>query len=338
MKVRQDAWTDEDDLLLAETVLRHVREGSTQLNAFEEVGDKLDRTSAACGFRWNAVVRHRYEKALQLAKKQRKQRQRILGKDVSGKKKLLYSPPVPSIEEFEVPQPAGMMEMSTELNETDSLQLFNTLNTLEMQDTFGLQSLQNLQESLLLQDSDSNTELESESAREAVSQTSDSAEVISEPTETGPTKVEKPEMPLVATDIPKIETESLPQKTAFKPEPEMLAKSAPVIQQTRQANSLTLGHVIAYLQNLNSTNFHADIYKSENERLMREILGLRKENEGLKAQVKKLENNTQTMQEDYETLMQIMNRARKLVLFEEEDHSSTKFKMDRNGNLEKVAE
>ena len=38
MKVRQDAWTDEDDLLLAETVLRHVREGSTQLNAFEEVG------------------------------------------------------------------------------------------------------------------------------------------------------------------------------------------------------------------------------------------------------------------------------------------------------------
>ena len=55
MKVRQDAWTDENDLLLAETVLRHVREGSTQLNAFEEVGDKLNRTSAACGFRWNAV-------------------------------------------------------------------------------------------------------------------------------------------------------------------------------------------------------------------------------------------------------------------------------------------
>ncbi|MDP4155508.1 MAG: RsfA family transcriptional regulator, partial [Bacillota bacterium] len=25
MKVRQDAWTDENDLLLAETVLRHVR-------------------------------------------------------------------------------------------------------------------------------------------------------------------------------------------------------------------------------------------------------------------------------------------------------------------------
>lgn len=67
-KQRQDAWSEENDLLLAETVLRHVREGSTQLNAFEEVGDKLNRTSAACGFRWNAVVRHQYEKALALAK------------------------------------------------------------------------------------------------------------------------------------------------------------------------------------------------------------------------------------------------------------------------------
>lgn len=68
MKTRQDAWTEENDLLLAETVLRHVREGSTQLNAFEEVGDKLNRTSAACGFRWNAVVRHKYEKLCSLQK------------------------------------------------------------------------------------------------------------------------------------------------------------------------------------------------------------------------------------------------------------------------------
>lgn len=94
-KQRQDAWSEENDLLLAETVLRHVREGSTQLNAFEEVGDKLNRTSAACGFRWNAVVRHQYEKALQLAKKQRKQRMRALGNGQPAKKKLLYQPPAP---------------------------------------------------------------------------------------------------------------------------------------------------------------------------------------------------------------------------------------------------
>src|SRR5690242_3692662 len=131
VKDRQDAWTDENDLLLAETVLRHVREGSTQLNAFEEVGDKLNRTSAACGFRWNAVVRHRYEKALQLAKKQRKQRQRVLGKDQGGKKKLLYNPPVPVTDDIETLAPL-QVEMPLEA----------TISTLEMPDLPDFQDMQ----------------------------------------------------------------------------------------------------------------------------------------------------------------------------------------------------
>lgn len=76
MKLRQDAWSSEDDLLLAETVLRHIREGNTQLRAFDEVGDELNRTSAACGFRWNAVVRNQYNEAIKLAKKQRKEMKR----------------------------------------------------------------------------------------------------------------------------------------------------------------------------------------------------------------------------------------------------------------------
>lgn len=71
--VRQDAWNQDEDLLLAEVVLRHIREGSTQLAAFEEVGEKLSRTPAACGFRWNSTIRKKYESAIQLAKKQRKQ-------------------------------------------------------------------------------------------------------------------------------------------------------------------------------------------------------------------------------------------------------------------------
>lgn len=79
MKIRQDAWIKENDELLAEAVLRHVKEGSTQLNAFEEAGDALDRTAAACGFRWNAVVRKFYEEQLADAKKERKERLRVLG-------------------------------------------------------------------------------------------------------------------------------------------------------------------------------------------------------------------------------------------------------------------
>ncbi|MDQ0214197.1 prespore-specific regulator [Oikeobacillus pervagus] len=238
MKTRQDAWTEEDDLLLAETVLRHVREGSTQLNAFEEVGDQLNRTSAACGFRWNAVVRHQYEKALQLAKKQRKQRQRLLGKESSGKKKLLYQPPTPSPEELEA------MSLS------------------------------------------------------------------------------------LASD----------QELAVEEVPDIQQLNAHITETEEASNHITLEKVIAFLQNMTQSNYQANILKSENARLKHEIASLKKQNEELAAKVMTLEQNSETMQEDYETLMKIMNRARKLVLFEEEDQSTSTFKMDRNGNLEKMAE
>lgn len=85
VKIRQDAWLKENDELLAEAVIRHVKEGSTQLNAFEEAGDALNRTAAACGFRWNAVVRRLYEKELAEAKKERKERMRVLG--VNGRRR-----------------------------------------------------------------------------------------------------------------------------------------------------------------------------------------------------------------------------------------------------------
>ncbi|WP_043933437.1 RsfA family transcriptional regulator [Bacillus sp. EB01] len=70
---RQDAWTADEDLLLAEVILRNIREGGTQLQAFEEVGRKLSRTSAACGFRWNSHVRKQYKAGIEHAKKQRKE-------------------------------------------------------------------------------------------------------------------------------------------------------------------------------------------------------------------------------------------------------------------------
>lgn len=70
---RQDAWTKDEDILLAETVLRHIRQGKTQLEAFKEVAKQLSRTSAACGFRWNATIRKNYHEAVQHAKEERKQ-------------------------------------------------------------------------------------------------------------------------------------------------------------------------------------------------------------------------------------------------------------------------
>ncbi len=261
MKIRQDAWSEENDLLLAETVLRHVREGSTQLNAFEEVGDKLNRTSAACGFRWNAVVRHQYEKALQLAKKQRKQRQRILGKDQGGKKKLLYSPPVPTVDDLEALTVSTSMEFAS-----------FEIQDIDMQETEAAPSFE----------------------------------------------ATVPEQMLLAA----------PQETQTP-----IYKSVPA-----NTNSLDFDTVLSYLQNFRHSQLQVDVLKSENERLKREMAMLKSRNQELEGKLDKLESNSETIQEDYETLLKIMNRARKLVVLEEDERPATKFKMDRNGNLEKLAE
>lgn len=248
-KQRQDAWSEENDLLLAETVLRHVREGSTQLNAFEEVGDRLNRTSAACGFRWNAVVRHQYEKALSLAKKQRKQRMRALGKGQQAKKRLLYNPPGQEMEEKKP--------------------------------------------------------LESEQTEQ----------------------------------VPAIPEEHLPYvDESFKEE---LASLSHLLTGSAQPEAkpqaeMTMDDVIDFLKGYKGQKSTA--LQLENDRLKNENQELRHKIEKLEADVQKLEKDQVTVQEDYETLVKIMNRARKLVLFEEEDHSSPIFKMDRNGNLEKMAE
>jgi prespore-specific regulator len=70
--IRNDSWTDDNDKVLAETILNHIRSGSTQLTAFEEAAECLQRTSAACGFRWNADVRKRYSSEIKQARAERK--------------------------------------------------------------------------------------------------------------------------------------------------------------------------------------------------------------------------------------------------------------------------
>lgn len=69
---RKDTWSKSDDTILAETVLKHIREGSTQLKAFEEVSNILGRTPAACGFRWNSEVRKHFKKEIAEVKKIKK--------------------------------------------------------------------------------------------------------------------------------------------------------------------------------------------------------------------------------------------------------------------------
>lgn len=204
-KVRQDAWTEETDLLLAETVLRHIREGSTQLKAFDEVGDRLNRTSAACGFRWNAIVRDQYRDAIELAKKQRKDQKRL----------------------------------------------------------------------------------------QAVHQT----------TPTTSTSVTK--------DVPK---------------------------PNHSGSSINLDDVIQFLQNLNQNEISSETLEFENEKLRKESKGMLERNKELEKNLSRLEREHQLVQEDYQSLIQIMERARRMVVFQEdESQNGASFRMDKNGNLEKMA-
>lgn len=68
---RVDSWGHREDVLLAEIVLRHIRNGSTQLRGFEEASKQLGRTPGACGFRWNSIVRKRYLIEIEEAKIER---------------------------------------------------------------------------------------------------------------------------------------------------------------------------------------------------------------------------------------------------------------------------
>ncbi|WP_042349041.1 RsfA family transcriptional regulator [Bacillus massiliigorillae] len=195
---RQDAWTQDEDLILAELVLRHIREGSTQLNAFEEVGKRLSRTSAACGFRWNSYVRKQYNSGIELAKKQRKENKKF------------------------------------RLNEKEDVFENETVDH-EMSESVAILSLED---------------------------------------------------------------------------------------------------VIAFLISLQRNSTSKGI---EEEKLKHEIDFLCQENEELKKEVRDLEDRLHIVEDDYRALIEIMDKARKMVVSEDgRKNQKVKFQMDKNGNLERV--
>jgi prespore-specific regulator len=199
--VRQDAWTQDEDLLLAEVVLRYIREGGTQLTAFEEVGRKLSRTSAACGFRWNSFVRKQYKQGIELAKKQRKQ----LKKD------------------------GGFVNVATK-------------------------------------------------------------------------------------DI------SLSQ------------------EKSQEEVSITLSDVIQYLKNYEQSEDEQVSLKEQNQALRDQLAQLETENNRLVNEKKEVEKQLDLVKEDYKALIGIMDRARKMMMLQEDEqvNRQVKFQMERNGNLERV--
>jgi prespore-specific regulator len=203
---RQDAWTQDEDLLLAEVILRHIREGGTQLMAFEEVGKQLSRTPAACGFRWNSYVRKQYKSGIELAKKQRKELKK---------------------------QPASQVE-------------------------------------------------------------------------------------------------------AKKQEPE-LVETTPSQLDSEQESALNFPAVIQYLEELFRKAEQQKSMEADRKGSLERIKELEKQTYYLAAENERLSKSLKSVEEDYRSLMEIMEKARKMVVLKDEDRQQkVKFQMDKNGNLERV--
>lgn len=213
--VRQDAWTPEDDLILAEVTLRHIREGGTQLKAFEEVGERIGRTAAACGFRWNSCVRKKYEAAIKIAKEQRKQK------------------------------------------------------------------------------------LQQRKAAARYGGTAENSSADAEIQGRGEGK----------------------HNTALE-------------------DQITLDAIIRYLRKWKAMHMEMERRNRQLEKELKEKTGelerLRKENDKLSSEVNEVQNDYQMVNNDYKTLIKIMDRARKLAFLDEDENSKPRFKMDANGNLERV--
>ncbi|RXZ77124.1 RsfA family transcriptional regulator [Paenibacillaceae bacterium] len=214
--VRQDAWSPDDDLILAEVTLRHIREGSTQLAAFEEVGERIGRTSAACGFRWNSCVRKRHEEAIQLSKQQR-QKRNYLRKQSS----LASVTHVSSVASLEVGEPGQEFR----------------------------------------------------------------GDLVSE-------------------------------------------------------ESITIDAVIRFLRSWKTTyhdlSRHIKVLEKDLKEKNEELFDLRLNNEKLSREVDNVQTDYRTVNDDYKTLIQIMDRARRLASMSEEEEVKSRFKMDANGNLERI--
>jgi len=203
---RQDAWSQDEDLLLAEVVLRQIREGGTQLQAFEEVGKQLSRTSAACGFRWNSYVRKQYSSGIELAKKQRKELKKL-------------DDPV---------------------------------------------------------------------EREPIQE---------------PAKVD-------------------------------IVQSAPGCE---QGSTITFPAVIHFLEGLQKQAVVSSSFEEDRMKTSEKIKELEKKAYYLAAENERLAKNLKAIEEDYRSLIEIMERARKMVVLQDEDRQQkVKFQMDKNGNLERV--
>ena len=112
-------------------------------------------------------------------------------------------------------------------------------------------------------------------------------------------------------------------------------KSEPLTEET-----LSIDAVVRFLRQWKGTYQELSRQIKTLERDIREkdeeLYTLRELNERLSLEVNNAQTDYRAVNDDYKTLIQIMDRARRLTVLTEEDEAKPRFKMDANGNLERI--
>src|SRR5690606_21928743 len=103
---------------------------------------------------------------------------------------------------------------------------------------------------------------------------------------------------------------------------------------------ISIDAVIRFLKSWKTT-FHdlsrqVKMFEKELKDRDDELHHLRSENERLSNEVNNAQSDYRTVNDDYKTLIQIMDRARRLTVLSSEEEVKPRFKMDANGNLERI--
>lgn len=68
MGSRKGSWSEKEDQMLLEKVIQYTRKGKAKLEAFKDIAEEINRTPAACGYRWNAKLRSNFQEDLKQAR------------------------------------------------------------------------------------------------------------------------------------------------------------------------------------------------------------------------------------------------------------------------------
>ena len=123
-------------------------------------------------------------------------------------------------------------------------------------------------------------------------------------------------------------------KTPFLPMRKIYIQSAAHCTNTKD---LTFDELLASVHKLYDQARDTAEYQEIISKYESELYSLEQKVKDVTVENERLDKDMKAMESDYKALIEIMERARKMVVLKEEEFAQkVKFQMDKNGNLEKL--